>query len=63
MAANSDKLNNLTKHLEKNRSALNSKTVPDRHINKEEAYREFLRREIRRTEKSIENLRLSTVKS
>jgi hypothetical protein len=62
VATDKDKLNNLNKHLEKNQSALNSKTVPTRHEGKEEAYRDFLRREIARTKKTIDNLKLSVVK-
>lgn len=58
MAANKDKLNNLTKHLEHNKSKLLNKSIPDRHKGKEVAYREFLKREISRTSKKIEDLTL-----
>jgi hypothetical protein len=57
VATGKDRVNNLTKHLEKNKSALSSKSVPDRRKNQETAYRDFLRREISRTQKTLENLK------
>lgn len=57
MAANKDKLNNLVKHLDLNKSKLSSNMVPDRQKGKEVAYREFLQREIKRTAKKIEDLK------
>lgn len=56
---NSDKLPNLVKHLETNKNRLASNMIPDRYKGKEVAYREFLEREIKRTSKKIEDLRLS----
>lgn len=56
---NKDKLNNLVKHLENNKTRLSGGTIPSRYVGKEVAYREYLEREIKRTFKKIEDLRPS----
>jgi hypothetical protein len=54
-----DKLPNLVKHLENNKNKLSGGIIPSRYVGKEVAYREFLEREIRRTSKKVEELKLS----
>lgn len=51
-----DKLANLKKHLEVSKNRLNGKIVPERRKGQEAAYFDFLQREIKRTEKKIEEI-------
>lgn len=46
----------LVKHLENYRNKLASKIVPERHKGKEEAYFDYVKREISRTAKKIESI-------
>jgi hypothetical protein len=46
----------LAKHLENYKNRLSSKIIPDRHKGKEKAYLEFLTREIKRTQKKIDEI-------
>lgn len=52
----------LFKHLENYRNKLSSKLVPDRHKGKEEAYFDYVRREIARTAKKLEAITGVSVK-
>jgi len=61
MAAD-NKLITLTKHLEQVRSRLTSGLVPDRQKNRAAAYREWLKLEVKRTEKKFEGLKPGGVK-
>ena len=51
-----DKSISLTKHLEVLKSRLQSGTIPERQAGRVEAYKDWLKREIARTEKRIEAL-------
>lgn len=54
-----DRIIRLTVHLEKVKQRMNSGTVSERHANKAEAYKEWIKREYDRTYKKLEDLKFS----
>jgi hypothetical protein len=54
-----EKIPSLQRHLEATQNRLQSGTVPAKHAGSEEAYRNWLRTEIRRTKTKIEDLTMS----
>lgn len=56
---NVDKVKSLTKHLETYKNRLRSGLVPERQKGKEDSYFGYLKREIVRTEKTLESIVMS----